>query len=113
MHPFGKHLIKLVAVFFLTAFASWADAGASVNVSIIKMAFEPQHVQIKPGTTVKWVNNEKRTNHSVYFEKEGLAESDRLFPEESWQRTFDQPGLYPYRCGPHPEMTGVVEVVKE
>jgi len=113
MNTLGKYLIKLATVFFLTACTSWAGAGETVEVSIIKMAFEPQHVKIKPGTTVKWVNNEKRTNHSVYFEKEGLAESDRLFPEESWLRTFDKPGLYPYRCGPHPEMTGAVEVVKE
>jgi len=113
MNTFGKYLVKLATIFFLTAFASWAGAGETVEVSIIKMAFEPPHVQIKPDTTVKWINNEKRNNHSVYFEKEGLAESDRLFPEESWQRTFDKPGLYPYRCGPHPEMTGVVEVVKE
>lgn len=83
-----------------------------VVVSIDKMKFEPQHLKIKPGTTVKWVNNERRNNHSVLFEKEGYPESDRLFPGESWQRSFDKPGLYPYLCGPHREMTGVIEVVE-
>ncbi|BAN34219.1 plastocyanin precursor [Sulfuricella denitrificans skB26] len=89
---------------------SLANAGEVVEISIEKMKFEPQQVKIKPGTTVKWVNNERRNNHSVFFEKEGYPESERFFPGESWQRTFDNPGTYPYRCGPHPEMTGVVEV---
>ena len=76
------------------------------------MQFSPQRVKIKPGTTVKWVNNEKRNNHSILFEKEGLLSRSGFFPGESWQRTFDKPGVYPYLCGPHPEMTGVVEVAE-
>lgn len=89
-----------------------AHAETVVEVGIAKMQFVPQRVKVKPGTTVKWVNNEKRTSHSILFEKEGLPESERFFPGESWQRTFDKPGLYPYICGPHPEMTGVVEVTE-
>jgi plastocyanin len=89
-----------------------AHAGDVVEVSIAKMKFEPQLVRIKPGTTVKWINRERRNNHSVLFEKEGYTESERMFPGESWQRTFDKPGIYPYTCGPHPEMSGVVEVVE-
>lgn len=79
-------------------------------ITIEKMKFEPQQLKVKTGTTVKWVNNEKRTNHSILFAQEELPESERLFPGESWQRTFDKPGVYPYICGPHPDMSGVVEV---
>ena len=89
-----------------------ASAGEIVEVSIEKMQFVPQKIKVKPGATVKWVNHEKRNNHSILFEAEGLPESDRLFPEESWQRTFDKVGVYPYVCGPHHEMTGVVEVAE-
>ena len=89
-----------------------AQAGETVEVGIEKMLFVPQHIKIKPGTTVKWVNRERRNNHSILFEKEGFVESDRIFPGEFWQRTFDKPGIYPYVCGPHPEMTGVVEVAE-
>jgi plastocyanin len=92
--------------------ASGVCAGEVVEVSMVKMQFDPPQLKVKTGTMVKWVNNEKRNNHSILFEKEGLPESDRLFPGESWQRTFDKPGVYPYRCGPHPEMTGVVEVTE-
>lgn len=89
-----------------------AQAGETVEVSIEQMKFVPQTVKVKPGTTVKWVNREKRNNHSILFEREGLPESERFFPGESWQRTFSKPGIYPYVCGPHPEMTGVVEVAE-
>lgn len=87
-----------------------ADAGDVVEIGIAKMKFEPQQLKVKTGTTVKWVNNERRTNHSILFAQEALPESERLFPGESWQRTFDKPGVYPYICGPHPDMTGIVEV---
>lgn len=95
-----------------TLAASLASAGEVAEVGIEKMQFVPQLIKVKPGATVKWVNHEKRNNHSILFEKEGLPESDRLFPGESWQRTFEKPGAYPYICGPHPEMTGVVEVAE-
>ncbi|HBE92173.1 MAG TPA: plastocyanin, partial [Gammaproteobacteria bacterium] len=31
---------------------------------------------------------------------------------EFYERDFDKIGSFPYRCGPHPEMTGVVHVVE-
>lgn len=111
MKSFVASMFKgAVAVFALVSTLAWA--GEVVEVSVLKMQFLPQRVKIKPGTTVKWVNNEKRDNHSILFEKEGLPESERFFPGESWQRSFEKPGIYPYRCGPHPEMIGVVEVAE-
>lgn len=69
--------------------------------------FEPAELRIRAGDTVRWVNHEKRTSHSVLFP--GL-ESERLLPGEHWERRFDKPGRYPYACGPHPEMQGLVIV---
>lgn len=99
-----------LAAVLLAGIPAAAASGTVVEVSIDKMKFVPQHVRIRPGTTVKWVNHERRNNHSILFPQEGHLESERLFPGESWERTFDKPGLYPYICGPHPEMTGSVEV---
>lgn len=70
----------------------------------------PATVEIKVGQTVKWTNGEKRTSHSLVFLDSSGFETERLFPGESWERLFDQPGTYPYHCGPHPEMTGQVIV---
>lgn len=84
----------------------------TVEVLIQNYRYQPPVVQIKAGDTVRWINREKRTSHSVVFSPEQGGESERFFPDESWQRRFDRPGTYPYHCGPHPEMTGVVEVTQ-
>jgi plastocyanin len=69
-----------------------------------------QPLTVKVGTTVKWVNMEKRQYHSVWFEAEGFEEADYIFPEETWERTFDKPGVYPYHCEPHEGMSGTIIV---
>lgn len=103
--------VLLTACFYVGVITS-AAAGEAAEVVIEKMEFVPKQLKIKPGTTVTWINKEKRNNHSVLFEQENMLESDRFFPGETYQRTFDKPGTYPYRCGPHPEMLGVIEVVE-
>lgn len=81
-------------------------------VIIKKMKFQPAEITVRKGSTVRWENREKRQYHSVWFEKAGDPEPDYFFPEESYERKFDQVGDFPYRCGPHPEMTGIVHVVE-
>lgn len=85
-------------------------AGETVEVGIVDYKFAPAELKVSRGTTVKWVNNEKRTAHSVLFLGPEGFESERLFPGESYSRTFDKAGSYPYRCGPHEEMKGRIEV---
>jgi plastocyanin len=92
--------------------AAPAGAADTAEVHIADYKFVPAAIKIKAGTTVRWANAEKRTSHSILFLGPGGAESERIFPGESWQRAFDKPGTYPYRCGPHEEMRGVVEVVE-
>ncbi len=86
--------------------------GSIVEVSIEEYKFQPADLKIKAGTTVKWVNKEKRTSHSVLFTGPNGFESARFFPDESYSRKFDKAGIYPYSCGPHPEMKGNIEVVE-
>ena len=80
------------------------------EVEIIKFQFLPQEIHIKAGDRVRWTNKEKRQYHSVWFEAAGEPEPDYFFPDETYERRFDEPGTYPYRCGPHPKMKGVVHV---
>ncbi|MBL8433202.1 MAG: cupredoxin domain-containing protein [Dechloromonas sp.] len=98
------------AVLALVSFSLFA--GQTVEVGIEKYTYTPAEVTIRVGDTVKWINREKRTSHSILFPQEGGRESERLFPDESWQREFTRAGRYPYTCGPHPEMKGVVIVVE-
>lgn len=95
----------LLALVSLAAFA-----GETVEVAIANYQYAPAEVHIKAGDSVRWINREKRTSHSIVFPQEGGLESDRLFPDEAWAREFLKPGRYPYSCGPHPEMKGLVIV---
>jgi plastocyanin len=87
----------------------------TVHVLMLKYTFCPSPLTVKVGTTVRFVNVEKRTSHSVWFKEAGKAESERLFPVEFWEQTFETPGRYPYLCGPHWEqqdMKGVLNVIE-
>jgi len=97
-------------VFFL--FGSqllWAET-ATLEVTIYKFKFQPQEITINVGDKVRWINKEKRQYHSVWFEQLGEPEADYLFPGDTYERIFEKTGDFPYRCGPHPEMTGMVHV---
>lgn len=87
------------------------SAAAAAEVRIKDYKFAPEKIRVKAGETVKWTNDEKRASHSIWFKDEGLPESERMLNGDSWERKFDKPGTYPYTCGPHPEMKGVVEVL--
>ena len=82
------------------------------QVIIKKFKFIPSEITIKQGETVQWVNQEKRQYHNVWFEELGEEEpDDYLFPDDSYERKFKTIGSFPYRCGPHPEMTAIVHVI--
>ena len=80
-------------------------------VTIVKMykyTFCPTVLEVKQGTTVRWVNVDKRTSHSVWFKDQGQEESDRLFSEEDVEIKMDfPPGDLGYLCGPHYEKQGM------
>lgn len=100
----------LLISFVVTVQAGGDKPDSVVEVKIKKYKFEPQTVTVKQGTTVRWINEEKRQYHSVWFEQAGEEEPDYFFPEESTDKTFNKPGKYPYRCGPHEKMKGMVIV---
>ncbi len=80
-------------------------------VKMYKYTFCPPQVTVRQGESVRWVNVDKRTSHSVWFRDEGKPESDRIFPdpEEKVEMKFDlPPGEYPYLCGPHWQSDGMI-----
>ncbi len=88
----------------------FAEPQANAEVEIKDYKFIPQEITIKAGDTVRWTNREKRQYHSVWFEQAGDLEAPYIFPDETTTRKFESTGSFPYRCGPHPEMTGIVHV---
>jgi len=105
-------LQSLLLGLLLMAFNSAVFAGGESPLVIIKdFKFVPQEITIKRGQVLRWENREKRQYHSVWFEALGEEEPDYFFPDESFEREFKQAGTFPYRCGPHPRMTGTVHVI--
>jgi plastocyanin len=104
---------SLLLIFILSTSNSVVFAGEDNPQVIIKdFKFIPQEITIKRGQTINWENREKRQYHSVWFEALGEEEPDYFFPDESYEREFKQTGSFPYRCGPHPKMTGTVHVTE-
>ena len=104
--------LRIAVLAGLTFFLAAPLRAQPVEIGIRDYKYDPPEVKVQIGATVRWLNQEKRASHSILFTGPGGFESDRIFPGESWQRTFDKPGVYPYTCGPHPEMKGRIEVVE-
>ncbi|MHA6268240.1 cupredoxin domain-containing protein [Aliiroseovarius sp. CAU 1755] len=80
-----------------------------VVVKMYKYNFCPGELVVPVGTTVRWVNVDKRTSHSVIVPNE--PESDRAFPEETIEYTFLTEGDQEYLCGPHWETQNMIGMV--
>ena len=103
---------SFLLVLLLTVSGQEVCADDEYLVIIKDFKFIAQEITVKRGATVRWENREKRQYHSVWFEALGEEEPDYIFPDESYVREFPDVGNFPYRCGPHPEMTGVVHVTE-
>ena len=86
------------------------EGAAGTPVAITNFAYEPQELQVAPGTKVTWTNKDSAT-HTV----QDLSELNRpispdLLAGYSFSITYEKPGSYPYNCGRHPFMTGTIKV---
>ena len=78
--------------------------------------FNPRTTQIEVGDGVTWVNGTDR-KHTVTsdpgkdsFDSDEISANDGQGADPHYERRFNTPGTYVYRCKIHPKMTGVVEV---
>lgn len=71
-------------------------------------AFQPRRISVHPGTTVTWMNDSS-ADHTVTADT-GAWSSSTISHGQSYRRRFTKPGRYPYVCGLHGYMTGVVVV---
>ncbi|MCW8945467.1 MAG: cupredoxin domain-containing protein [Sedimenticola sp.] len=108
LHKNSSSLLFILLLW--TSHSVFAGGNPVSEVEILKFEFIPQKITVKAGSTIRWTNKEKRQYHSVWFEQAGDPEPQYFFPGETFERSFDKPGVYPYRCGPHPKMTGTVVV---
>ena len=89
--------------------------------------YSPTKISIREGDTITWIN-EDREGHTVtsgqgsgrfgwmgddFGTPDGLFDSDRFIPGESWSYTFSERGDFPYFCKIHPWMDGIIIVEPE
>jgi plastocyanin len=81
---------------------------ATTDVSMAKSyVFEPKVIEVEPGQTVTWTNDDNFT-HTVQVDGQ---EDHKVEQDETVSITFDEPGTYHYVCTLHEnDMDGEVIV---
>jgi plastocyanin len=69
-------------------------------------------LRVTAGTRVTWVNCERPPGeaHTVTSDN-GIFDSPFISVGQTYSRTFDVPGTFPYHCIPHPHMRAVIIVL--
>ena len=123
-------VFTMFALFFIPAFAeeySISIPFGAYNPELNTPAevwYDPPSINIKIGDTVTWINDD-REGHTVtsgvgsgrfgwmgddYGTPNGIFDSERFMPQESWSYTFEEKGTFRYFCVIHPWMESVVNV---
>jgi plastocyanin len=71
-----------------------------VTVHVRDNTFRPARLAVRPGTTVRWVN-EGRNRHDVTPDSGDAFGSGILLPGQSYAFQFDDGGTFPYYCTLH------------
>jgi PKD repeat protein len=115
----------LLTLSFVTAmpahFIGSARAAQTTTVTIADLAFDPQNVTIKVGSTITWTNNGSlihslwfvKTNDQTTYKKAGTEGlSDPILPDTVWSQTFDEIITLQYYSFPNRLwVTGFISVV--
>ncbi len=78
--------------------------GATVVLKGVK--FNPERVSIKTGETVTWQWDDGTVPHDVA----GEGFKSEIQEKGTFEHTFNEAGVFEYKCTVHPTMTGTVEV---
>lgn len=104
--------LSLTLILLLASTVATADENV-VTIEILAYKFIPEEVTIQRGSTVRWINMEKRQFHNVWFREAGEEPGEYLFPGDTYERKFDTAGDFPYVCQPHMDhMRGLIRVVE-
>ena len=89
--------------------------------------YDPPQIFVTVGDIITWYNDD-REGHTVtsgegsgrfgwmrdnFGKSDGIFDSGRFMPGESWSMKFEEAGTFSYYCTIHPWMEGVVIVEKE
>ena len=107
--------LTLGATTFATACSSPSNSDSSAEepaiaatVHISDGEFDPRDVEIEPGGSVLWINDDV-TDHSLTF-LDSTLRSGRIKATRTWVHTFAEPGEYRYYDDIHNTMKATVVV---
>jgi plastocyanin len=80
------------------------------KVNILANQFDPGVTTMEVGYKIKWTNMDNQ-DHSVISDDGTSFNSGTIAPGASFTYTSVTTGTYPYHCGVHPGVTGIVYVV--
>ena len=110
-HALGRVLLPFAALAVAAAPILAAAPALAVdgNVTIVDFAFQPGDVSIALNEKVTWFN-QSPDNHTVTSDSQAF-DSGSLPPYGGgYQLIFQRSGTFPYHCGFHPQMKGVIRV---
>jgi plastocyanin len=85
-----------------------AGSRDTVSAVVQDFMFRPARLEVAAGTTIVWTNG-GQVMHTVSA-GDGSFDSGPIEPGQRGAITFSRAGTFPFRCTPHPFMTGVVVV---
>lgn len=94
----------------LVATGRAAMAGEIVKVQINGLAFSPAEITIMPGDTVEWINHDF-VDHTATAADESWDVT--LAVGQTGQHEMSKVGTTKYFCRVHPNMTGIIHIVRE
>lgn len=84
------------------------SASGRGEVRITDFRFEPTDLTVTAGTVVEWTNADSARHTATA--RDDAFDSGRLEKSESYEMTFDSPGVFEYICDLHPWMEGRINV---
>ena len=86
-----------------------AAARAAAHVKITNFAFKPGTIHVKPGQTIRFVNQDS-VAHTVTATKGAKFDSGNLKPGKAFSVKVGKAGTIHYVCLIHPDMKGTIKV---
>ena len=112
-----RYLAALIVLAFTIGLAACQSSGSEKSASTPPAVgapeggardhpFQPQAIQVKPGTTVTWSFEDGAVAHDV----KGDGFSSPTQKRGTFTHRFDRPGTFRFHCTLHANMTGRVVV---
>ena len=99
-----------------TVLAPSPSGVTEVTITAKNMSFSESCLKVQPGTLkIDFVNDDKSVAHNLRVKGNGIDEATKLESgpfREDLVVDLTNPGDYPFKCDPHPNMKGVIVVAK-